>query len=318
MKKFLITLIITINLLNASTIFKDIKNGNKLALKQYIANNENINAKNKFGDTLLHIAVSSNKYEITKLLIKSGAKLDSQNTHGETPLILALRNKNDELAQLLICNNADISLKDQFNLTPINYATLNNDFKTLSILKSTNLKKSCTKPQLIPQEKKQIIKSASSLGLNNSDDLQKYISKEFSSYMNLYDYKNKTFVFNEERYVFDNGSTRLNDTQKIIFVDFFERLANMVNNYDEIKAIKIIGNSSSDFRSANTDKSKDIKNLNIAEKRANNTLQYLKSIYNLNNKKYKKLISITDIDKNIDTTNSNILARRVDFEIILK
>jgi len=87
-------------------------------IDKFIEKGLNINAKNKYGQTPLHIALfggSTVDTEIAKLLIHKGANINVSDDYGETPLGFALNNDNTEIARLLIDKGAHISEADVFN-----------------------------------------------------------------------------------------------------------------------------------------------------------------------------------------------------------
>ena len=94
----------------------------KSAELEAMLNDENINTKDKDGQTLLHIAAKNNIIEAVTLLIKKGAKIDSLDSEGKTPLLVALERRNIEVATLLASNNADLFKKDIFGSSPFFYA----------------------------------------------------------------------------------------------------------------------------------------------------------------------------------------------------
>ncbi|MGP1520338.1 MAG: ankyrin repeat domain-containing protein [Treponema sp.] len=103
------------------TIISYLQEGKRAELEAML-NEETINAKDKDGQTLLHIAAKYNDIETVSLLIKKGVKIDSLDSEGKTPLLVALERRNVEVARLLASNNAELFKKDNFGSSPFFYA----------------------------------------------------------------------------------------------------------------------------------------------------------------------------------------------------
>ena len=90
----------------------------KTALKNY-----NINECDKFGNTILHLAVMEQQYEAFSYLIEKGADVNAQNTHGNSVLSVAIFNykKNpslyNKMIEILLKHNANPHLTTQYNVS---------------------------------------------------------------------------------------------------------------------------------------------------------------------------------------------------------
>lgn len=81
-----------------------------------------INVAGESNDTLLIQAAKSN-LEVTKMILaKNKAALNKTNAHGETPLMQAIRYGNNETAQFLIQNGADKTVKNKNGETALDIA----------------------------------------------------------------------------------------------------------------------------------------------------------------------------------------------------
>jgi ankyrin repeat protein len=59
------------------------------AVKKYLANGANINARNELGETSLHAAAFNNRINIVQLLLDNGSKINSEDNNGYTPIDMA-------------------------------------------------------------------------------------------------------------------------------------------------------------------------------------------------------------------------------------
>ncbi|SRR6266404_2649574 len=84
-----------------------------------------INAKNKYGNTPLHITCLYGKLEVARMLFDHGATANVENEEGQTPLHLVSRGIYDseqtgvDIAQLLLERGADVNSKDKNQDTPL-------------------------------------------------------------------------------------------------------------------------------------------------------------------------------------------------------
>ena len=127
-------------------------------IKTLISEGADVNAKDKFGLTPLHVAADNGNIEITKFLVSSGAKVDAKDNDGETPLNMAVErigsiavveflvskganvnrkfddgttplinavlSKRTEIVEFLVYKGADVNTKTKHGRTPLHYASL--------------------------------------------------------------------------------------------------------------------------------------------------------------------------------------------------
>ena len=74
------------------------KDGNIKAVKQHLAAGTDVNAKNKVGQTPLHLAVANDHKEIIELLIAKDADLNAKDVWEGTPLYEAASKAHTEIA----------------------------------------------------------------------------------------------------------------------------------------------------------------------------------------------------------------------------
>lgn len=73
-----------------------------------------INKKSESGSSLLHYAISGNKFDIASFLINSGIDVNLTNSGGQTALHLICVNQNIGIAEELLKNSVDINLRDKY------------------------------------------------------------------------------------------------------------------------------------------------------------------------------------------------------------
>ncbi|WP_022854953.1 ankyrin repeat domain-containing protein [Thermodesulfobacterium thermophilum] len=89
-------------------------------MKEYILKQEDLNIRDKYGDTLLHYAVRKNYKEIIRLLLEKGIDINTPNNIGETPLHQAILYARDiTTISFLIQNKADCVYKDGYGKIPL-------------------------------------------------------------------------------------------------------------------------------------------------------------------------------------------------------
>jgi len=91
-----------------------------------------VNARDKSGNTPLHLAVDRGSQDIAELLIANGARVNVRNENGQTPLYRAIAIGHNEIAALLINNGTDVNNIDGSGTTPLHKAA---HYGTVEILK---------------------------------------------------------------------------------------------------------------------------------------------------------------------------------------
>ncbi|WP_341815111.1 ankyrin repeat domain-containing protein [Wolbachia endosymbiont (group A) of Chalcis sispes] len=66
----------------------------------------NINAKDKNGNTSLHLAAMNGKIDVAKVLLKHNADVNAKNNEGKTALYYAAKYNHQELVELLLAHGA--------------------------------------------------------------------------------------------------------------------------------------------------------------------------------------------------------------------
>lgn len=84
-----------------------------------------VDAKDKYGRTILYDAITKGYDEIVSELCKSGINVNTQDKDGKTPLHFASIHNRFEIVKILIQYGADVNLKDENGNTPIFDAIFN-------------------------------------------------------------------------------------------------------------------------------------------------------------------------------------------------
>ena len=102
-----------------------------------------INKKDRYGYTPLHLAARFNHLEIANILIENGALVNSVDKFGDTALLDSTRNAYTQMSKLLLCNKAKSDIKDKYGLKAFDYALKTNDQLIIKMLESKNINSFC-------------------------------------------------------------------------------------------------------------------------------------------------------------------------------
>ena len=106
-------------------------------VKEFIVKSEEVdlNTKDKYGSTPLHLSAYAGHKEIVELLIKNNADLSVKDKDGAASLHYAAAGGQMETTGFLISKGADVNLKNKIYETPLDAAIDWGDSKTADLLR---------------------------------------------------------------------------------------------------------------------------------------------------------------------------------------
>ncbi|WP_420576213.1 ankyrin repeat domain-containing protein [Ekhidna sp.] len=93
--------------------------GNLKEVKKHISSKSNLNEKDAYGSTPLHIAITFNKTDVALALIEANVDLTLTSADGSTPLHSAAFFGRTEVAKALIEKGVDINAKNSYGSTAL-------------------------------------------------------------------------------------------------------------------------------------------------------------------------------------------------------
>lgn len=138
-RSFIITLImLSISTIGCTSLNEAVIKGDAANVKKNIAKGEDVNLKDKNGDTPLITAVKNGNLEITRMLIDAKADVNVKDNAGNTPLIIICKTKRTDIAELLIKAGADVNEKNNSGETSLLNASKNGNIPMMQLLYKAN------------------------------------------------------------------------------------------------------------------------------------------------------------------------------------
>jgi len=109
--------------------------GRKEIAELFIAKGAKVNAKNDAGETSLHQAAKSGSKEVAEMLISEGAKVNNKDINGFTPLHEAAYSGKTDVVELLIAKGADVNAKSKAGHTPLFWAISNHNNEVADLIR---------------------------------------------------------------------------------------------------------------------------------------------------------------------------------------
>ncbi|MBP7582552.1 MAG: ankyrin repeat domain-containing protein [Spirochaetes bacterium] len=147
MKNYLILLIMLVAATGCATLHDHVKEGDLTKVKAELSKKDaNVNAKDRDGNTPLHIAIEQRQYDnlaIIKMLIAKGANVNIINKHGDTPLhVIASKRDDDyhEKLKLILSKKAKTNIQNADGHTPLHLALMSHNYsrKAINLLIAKN------------------------------------------------------------------------------------------------------------------------------------------------------------------------------------
>lgn len=108
-------------------LFEAVKINDLVKVRELIDKGANVNFKDKYGYSILHLAVNNGNFEIVSFLIEKGAdvkaKVSGHIYKGWTPLHFTAIYDKIKIAKLLLKKGVDVNAKDDKGITPLQWAT---------------------------------------------------------------------------------------------------------------------------------------------------------------------------------------------------
>jgi outer membrane protein OmpA-like peptidoglycan-associated protein len=167
---FVVLLSTTINLLafteflpqskvNHKVIHDLVREGDVRAIEYIIGKKEkdiDIDLKDNYDYTPLHLAVRAGNLDIAKLLISVSANVNNIDSFGDSPLMDAVKNGDTDMVRLLLCSGADATLENKDSMSAGGLAYLYDKLEVIRVLESEDLLQMCKKAKLIASDAKEL------------------------------------------------------------------------------------------------------------------------------------------------------------------
>lgn len=109
---------------NNKKLLEGAKKGNLKNVEEALDNYAEIETKNHFGWTALHLASYYNKNNIIEFLIKKGANIEAKTDIDETPLHAVSQEGNFDMVKLFLANGSNKEVKNKHGITPLMYSSI--------------------------------------------------------------------------------------------------------------------------------------------------------------------------------------------------
>lgn len=116
------------------TLLEAVKENHIITVKTLLAAGDEVNTRDKFGETLLHLAAVRGYKEISSMLIAEGVDVNARDKRGVTPLHAAAWGGHTDILVLLINEGSDIKVRSADGMTPLHMAALSGHKETIEQL----------------------------------------------------------------------------------------------------------------------------------------------------------------------------------------
>lgn len=133
-------------------LIKAAADGDIEQVRVHISSGADVNVKDKYTQTPLHIAAGRGHAEIVALLITKGADVNTKDNTGRTPLYLAASSGHSDVARILLTKGADPNVSDEHTQLPLHLAARygHSDVVELLLAKGTDIEAKTRGADLTP------------------------------------------------------------------------------------------------------------------------------------------------------------------------
>ncbi|KAI9888491.1 MAG: hypothetical protein M1814_006882 [Vezdaea aestivalis] len=110
------------------------ENGHEAVVKLLLEKGADAEAKDEYESTALHRAAENGHEAVVKLLLEKGADTEAKNRYESTALYLAAENGHEAVVKLLLEKGANIEAKDKYESTALNLAARNGHETVVKLL----------------------------------------------------------------------------------------------------------------------------------------------------------------------------------------
>ena len=114
------------------------KSGRKEMVRILLEANANVNIDDRLGNTPLHIAVMADKADMVKLLLEANADVNLQDRSGEIALHKVVVFDRQDIAKILIESHSDVNIQDWSGDTPLHKAVKSGKMEMIKMLLEAN------------------------------------------------------------------------------------------------------------------------------------------------------------------------------------
>ena len=116
------------------SLIEAVKDNHIVTVKALLDAGADVNDRDTFGESLLHLAAVRGYKEMSSMLIAGGADVDARDDRGLTPLHAAAWGGHREILMLLLDKNVGINVRSTDGLTPLHMAALAGHKETIQYL----------------------------------------------------------------------------------------------------------------------------------------------------------------------------------------
>ena len=96
--------------------------GHVEVVREFLDAGIDVNAKNKYGQTLLHVASAEGQTEVVQELVDRGALIDARDSGGSTAVFHASGFGSPKVVKMLMAAGADVTIPDKYGYCAMDFA----------------------------------------------------------------------------------------------------------------------------------------------------------------------------------------------------